>query len=78
MTYYSDDARHLVCVPYTVEDLHLMAIQLGIKACWFHGGRWPHYDIPKRRIEEIRSQTTRVTSKELLALCGGPGGRAGR
>jgi hypothetical protein len=30
-----------------------MAAVLGIKRCWFHAGKHPHYDVPKRRVEEI-------------------------
>lgn len=71
MKYYADKARHLVCVPYTVENLHAMAAELGIKRYWFHSGaRWQHYDIPKRRIEDILvdPRVDVVTSKELLRL----------
>lgn len=40
--------RHLVCVPYSVENLHAMADALGIKRCWFHAdASYPHYDIPE-------------------------------
>jgi FMN phosphatase YigB (HAD superfamily) len=63
--------RHLICVPYNVENLHLMAQALGIKRCWFHNGaagRFPHYDIPKRRIEEIRSRCEVVSARELLQV----------
>lgn len=35
LTYYCDSMRHLVCVPYTVGNLHRMAQELGIKRCWF-------------------------------------------
>lgn len=44
MKYYCDNKRHLVCLPYSVENLHEMAVNLGIKKCWFHKN---HYDIPK-------------------------------
>jgi hypothetical protein len=70
VTYYSDDARHLVCEPFSVDNLHLMAADLGVKRCWFHAGRWPHYDIPKRRIEEIRARTVRISSREILRIIG--------
>lgn len=65
MTYYCDDSRHLVCIPYSVENLHIMAEDLGIKRCWFHGGRNPHYDIPKRRIEEIKKKCTNVSTRKI-------------
>lgn len=64
--------RHLVCVPYTVENLHVMAKDLGIKRCWFHSGsKYPHYDIPKRRIDEITARCTVVTPREILAITKG-------
>lgn len=72
MIYVCDDARHLICVPYTVENLHAMAEALGIKRCWFHAGAsYPHYDIPKRRIAEITAKCKVVTTRELLALVKG-------
>jgi len=65
--------RHLVCVPYSVSNLHKMAKELGIKRCWFHNGRYPHYDIPKRRIEEIlaREDVTVVDGHDVLRICKG-------
>jgi len=67
MEFYCDSQRHLVCVPYSVENLHKMAAQLGIKRCWYHAasGR-SHYDIPKRRVEEVRAKCHAVSSRELL------------
>jgi len=63
--YYCDNKRHLVCVPYSVENLHLMAKDLGVKRCWFHKN---HYDIPKRRIKEITSKCNVVSSKIILKI----------
>lgn len=69
MKFYCDKERHLVCVPYSVENLHEMARQLGIKRCWFHNHQdHPHYDIPKRRIEEISSRVEVVSSREILRI----------
>jgi hypothetical protein len=51
--YLVDDKRHLICVPYSVAGLHEMAAILRIKKCWFHAGKYPHYDVPKRRVKEI-------------------------
>ena len=65
MKYYCDEKRHLVCVPYSKENLHKMAEELGIKKCWFHKN---HYDIPKRRIAEIQSRCEIVSSKEILGI----------
>ena len=45
-----------------------MAEDLDIKKCWYHTGGYPHYDIPKKRIEEIQSKCEVVTSRELLQI----------
>lgn len=43
-----------------------MANDLNIKKCWFHKN---HYDIPKKRINEITSKCHQiVTSKEILDI----------
>lgn len=68
MTYFCDDKRHLVCVPYSVENLHLMAENLNIKRCWFHGGKNPHYDIPKKRISEIQNKCEIISTKEIWEI----------
>lgn len=71
MRFFSDGHRHLVCLPYSVENLHEMARRLGIKRCWFHAGRLAHYDIPKRRIAEITAKTERVTGREIVEIIKG-------
>lgn len=63
--FYCDNKRHLVCKPYSIENLHKMAEMLNIKRCWFHKD---HYDIPKRRIKEITRQCTVVSSKEIVKI----------
>jgi hypothetical protein len=67
MKYLTDGKRHLICEPYSIENLHKMADELDIKRCWFHAGSKPHYDIPKRRIAEIEAKCKLVSSKELLS-----------
>lgn len=69
MVFFCDDKRHLVCLPYSVDNLHKMATELGIKTCWFHNkpGLW-HYDIPKRRVAEITAKCTLVTSKQIITI----------
>jgi hypothetical protein len=65
MTYFCDNKRHLVCVPYSIENLHKMADDLGIKRCWFHND---HYDIPQRRIEEIMGKCIVISPKEIVRI----------
>lgn len=70
LTYYCDgEGRHLVCLPYSVENLHIMAEDLNIKRGWFHNkpNRW-HYDIPKSRIEEMKTKCNVVTGKQILSI----------
>lgn len=72
MQYYCDNARHLVCIPYSVENLHKMAGELDIKRCWYHvGASYPHYDIPKKRIEEIQNKCKVVSSRIILSIVKG-------
>lgn len=63
--------RHLVCVPYSVENLHQMADALGIKRCWFHNGSYPHYDIPKGRIVDLSQSVPEISPREILKICKG-------
>ncbi len=72
LTYVCDDARHLVCLPYSVENLHQMAVELGLKRCWFHrSASYPHYDIPKRRVAELSAKCRVVSSRTILAIVKG-------
>ena len=68
MEFYCDHRRHLVCVPYSVENLHEMARILGIKRCWFHRD---HYDIPKTRVDEITGRCRLVSPREILSIIKG-------
>ena len=65
MEYICDKYRHLVCIPYSKENLHRMASNLRIKKCWFHKN---HYDIPKRRLDEIKKQCKVVSSKDIVKI----------
>lgn len=66
--FYCDNKRHIVCLPYSIENLHIMAEELGIKKCWFHKD---HYDIPKRRIEEITNKCILVSPKQIVRIKNG-------
>jgi hypothetical protein len=65
LIFYCDAYRHLVCMPYSIENLHKMADELNIKRCWFHKN---HYDIPKKRISEIQNKSILVPSKLILNI----------
>lgn len=69
--YLFDEMRHVICVPYSVEGLHAMARDLGIKRCWFHRSPLhPHYDLPKKLIEPLshHPRMHMVTPRELLSV----------
>lgn len=72
LTFYCDDMRHLVCVPYSIPNLHRAAAILGIKRCWYHSkASHKHYDIPKRRIAEIQAKCQVVSGRTILAIVKG-------
>ena len=51
MTYYCDSVRwHLICIPYSIANLHAMADDLGIHRCHFHRKN------PRMRIAEISAR----------------------
>ncbi len=66
--YFTDGKRHLVCIPYSIENLHTMAADLDIGRHWFHKN---HYDIPKKRMDEIASKCTIVSSKDIVKIIRG-------
>lgn len=68
LRYLCDNARHMVCEPFSVENLHRMASALGIKRAWFHTGKFPHYDMPKKRVEELTAQCERMPQRTILAI----------
>jgi FMN phosphatase YigB (HAD superfamily) len=63
--YLCDNYRHLVCLPYSIANLHKMAEALGIKRCWFHRD---HYDIPKRMTAEITARCRMVSPREIVRI----------
>lgn len=65
LRYYCDAQRHLVCLPYTKDNLHRMAVDLGISRNWFDRD---HYDIPLRRVEEIRKKCIKVRPQFIVKI----------
>jgi len=49
-----------------------MAKELKINTCWYHPGEKAHYDIPKKRIEEIQNKCQMILSdKQILQIIKG-------
>jgi len=65
MKYICDNKRHLICVPYSKDNLHKMAEDLNLNKCWFHKD---HYDIPITRINEITSKCEVVRSEDIVKI----------
>lgn len=68
LRFLCDRSRHLVCLPYSVENLHVMARDLRLSRGWFHDGRWPHYDMPANRIEELTARCEVVSPRVILNI----------
>lgn len=76
--FYIDVMHRLVCVPYSREALHAMAVQLRINRCWFHrcrfhAGSYDHYDVPKMQVRRVRAdpRVRFVSAREILAIAKG-------
>lgn len=71
LRFFTDGSRrHLVCYPFSVDGLHEMARNLGIKRCWYHAGRG-HYDVPKLRVGKLPERVEQITPRQLLAIIKG-------
>lgn len=68
LRYFIDSWGHLVCLPYSVENLHRMAQDLGINRCWFHRD---HYDTPRKKYTEIALRCEHVRPRDTLAIIRG-------
>jgi hypothetical protein len=71
MIYLTDGKRHLISYPFSVQNLHAMAKDLGIKRCWYHSSKYPHYDIPKKRKKEIEDRCFIIETRDILKIIKG-------
>lgn len=63
------DGVHLMVLG-EVRELHDYCASIGIKRCWYHHSRFPHYDIPKRMRADffgLHPQVVRVSSRLLVS-----------
>ena len=63
LKYFGDRKRHMVCYPYSIENLHIMAKDLDIKPGWFHKN---HYDMPLLRKTELLELMDEVVSPKVI------------
>lgn len=72
LTFFYDKQRHLVCKPYSVENLHCMAAILRIDNCWYHNTKHKHYDIPKKMFDSFwLYPAKKVSPRDILKICKG-------
>jgi hypothetical protein len=71
MIYVSDNQRHLVCYPFSENELHKMAHMFYIDAGWLHTKHLLHYDIPKHKSWEISEKTLIVSPKTIVRIIKG-------
>jgi hypothetical protein len=72
LLYICDKKRHLVCIPYSIDNLHQMADDLNIDRAWFHRTKGlEHYDLPLERIQEITSKCIVVSPKNIVRIIRG-------
>ena len=65
------DGIHIIS-DESLDELHEWCAAQEIGRHFFHRGRWPHYDIPKRRIDEhfpAEKVTTRKLIEILIDMC---------
>ncbi len=76
LIYLCDNKRHLICVPYSIENLHRMALDLNISRAFYHYRNRkiktikpkPHYDIPFRRMNVIMDRCQIVEDIEIWKI----------
>lgn len=63
---YIDEMERMVAD--SLGELHEFAESIGLKRCWFQGGRYPHYDFTtKKKIDQaIDMGATLISSRQLL------------
>lgn len=74
LVYVCDKQRHLVCLPYSIDNLHTMAENLDINRAFYEnkkGKSHPHYDIPAKRIKEIQAKCIIVSPRAVLMITKG-------
>lgn len=69
LKYVTDGKRHLICVPYSIENMHQMARELLIKKFWFQKN---HYIIPESREVEIEKKCKKVSQAEIKEIIRSP------
>lgn len=69
LIYFGDTQRHMVCWPYGIGNLHMMAEDLHLGNHWFHKN---HYDMPKMMVPKLIDRMDQVvSSKDIVRIIRG-------
>lgn len=69
LEYYCDNQGHLVCLPYTIDNLHQMANELGLDQSHFKSHpKHAHYLISDNQKDTIMPQCHLVSSKHIIYI----------
>lgn len=63
LIYITDGVGNVICLPYSVENLHKMADDLGIAKRWYRDG---HYKVPKEIADDLEEKCDKVTTTTLF------------
>lgn len=63
LIYITDGVGNVICLPYSVENLHKMADDLGIAKRWYRNG---HYNVPKEIADGLEEKCDKVTTTTLF------------
>ena len=68
LIYCLDDDLHLICMPYSDENIRMMAEHLKLVRNWLVSGRHKYYEVPLHEAQRIASQTLRVSHGQLISV----------
>ena len=63
LLYLTDGRKNVICIPYSIENLHKMADDLGMKKKYF---KKDHYEIPDDMVSEVEDKCDVVTTTTLF------------
>jgi len=66
------DKKHLICVPYSIENLHKTAEEFKIDVCWFKKNHYFIGGYPEETIEEIAKKCKIVSQANIVEIIQSP------
>lgn len=63
LLYLTDGRKNIICLPYSIENLHQMAKELGMNEKYFNKD---HYVVPDHMVDEIEDKCGKVSTQTLF------------